>query len=88
LALHRCRCGQEQQNRQANCQQRYDHFRIHVSFFFAATGLLKTNKGANSTHPRLRHREAPWREARQAAPGGACALGGSLLQIRGFQTRP
>ena len=59
-----------------------------IENYFLGPACYGNKKGANLTHPRLWHREAPWREARQAAPGRARALGGSLLKIRGFQTRP
>jgi len=41
-------------------------------------------RGANSTHPHERHREAPWREARQAAPLWGATSVGPLLKFAVF----
>src|SRR5581483_612240 len=48
------------------------------------------SRGANSTHPHERDREAPMREARQAAPDWARASAAlsSMIQIRGFLVGP
>lgn len=44
--------------------------------------------GANLTRPHERHREAPNRETRQAAPDGARTRSALCMKIRGFLVRP
>ena len=42
---------------------------------FSPTRTTEKQKGANLSHPLQRHREAPFRGVRQAAPCGACSGG-------------
>jgi len=58
-------------------------------------GVLPVNpdtnkKGADLTRPALRHREAPFQKARQAAPdlGATSLVSEKAGKIRGFQGSP
>jgi hypothetical protein len=57
---------------------------IAIFPFFLVQRRTKEQKGADLTRPHERHREAPWREARKAAPGWARALGDSLRKNSRF----
>lgn len=63
----------------------------HISFQVCrATHFGENSRGANSTHPSQRHREAPCTQARQAAPDWARARSVvcGALKIRGFLASP
>ena len=63
---------------------------FHGSFLLAQTNEPRSKKrrGANLTHPNLRHREAPVTRIRQAAPDGRVLGWSGDKKIRGFQIRP
>src|SRR6266849_3769059 len=59
-----------------DCLSHFSRYSANVGIaksFHRATANHGNKRGANLTRPASRHREAPFREARQAAPDGARA---------------